>query len=371
MHSVIASPFLDEYLLLQPGSAKGAKLPQALYEELRRQDNPPGVVPAWLVDTARRSWGLDLNDRPMAGTVLVRQPSPYGYCRASYELNLGCNYDCEHCYLGLKKFSGLKWQKRKQLLRSMQRAGVLWLQLTGGEPLIDRLFKETYDYAFRLGTMLSVSSNGSRLHDPRILSLFKARRPYRLTLSVYGASAKRYDAVTKRRGSFKLFEKGLTAAQEAGLPISLNLIVTSTNADETEDMKTFARSRGLPHNVFSDMAPTIYGGVETVLTQSEEHLITREPFKGCHAGHTFFHADPHGLVSICKVGRDHQFSLVKQGTAGLRKLGGIADSLQLRTGGCSGCLFGQNGTCGTCRPLAKLYQESGAPLKNYCRHGGF
>ncbi|WP_416975754.1 radical SAM protein [Streptomyces sp. 4F14] len=369
MYDLIASPFLQDHLICRPGSAKGLKVPARLYEELRQAGQAP--VPEWLREAAWEQWGTDLATRPVEEAVLVRQPSAYGYCRASYELNLGCNYDCEHCYLGLKKFSGLKWPQRMLLLRNMQQAGVLWLQLTGGEPLIDRLFKETYEYAFRLGMMLSISSNGSRLHDPRILDLLRNRRPYRLTLSVYGASPEKYDAVTKRRGSFRLFERGLTAAQGAGLPISLNLIVTESNADETEAMKVFARDRGLPHNVFTNMAPTIYGGVETVLTQSEEHLRTRKPFSGCNAGHTFFHADPHGLVSICKVGRDQQFSLVEHGTTGLRKLGGIADSLQLRTGGCSGCLFGQNGTCGTCRPLAKLYQESGAPLRNYCRHGGF
>ena len=54
------------------------------------------------------------------------------------------------------------------------------------------------------------------------------------------------------------------------------------------------------------MTPTIYGGAESLLAQSVEHLRARKPFTGCNAGHTFFHSDPHGLVSICKVGRDDQ-----------------------------------------------------------------
>jgi hypothetical protein len=32
-------------------------------------------------------------------------------------------------------------------------------------------------------------------------------------------------------------------------------------------------------------------------------------FTDSNAGHTFFHADPQGLASICKVGRDEQISL--------------------------------------------------------------
>jgi MoaA/NifB/PqqE/SkfB family radical SAM enzyme len=48
------------------------------------------------------------------------------------------------------------------LLHTIRDAGVVYLQLTGGEPLIDRLFCETYELAWRLGIMLHVSTNGSR-----------------------------------------------------------------------------------------------------------------------------------------------------------------------------------------------------------------
>ena len=52
----------------------------------------------------------------VGGTVLVRPESDYGFARASYELNLGCDYDCEHCYLGEKLFSGMEWPNRQKLL---------------------------------------------------------------------------------------------------------------------------------------------------------------------------------------------------------------------------------------------------------------
>ncbi|MGH3905296.1 MAG: radical SAM protein [Pseudonocardiaceae bacterium] len=298
--------------------------------------------------------------------VLVREPSPYGYGRASYELNLGCNYDCEHCYLGLKKFDGLSWPNRERLLHIMRDAGVLWLQLTGGEPLIDKLFPEVYGLAYDLGMMLSVSSNGSRLHNPKILDLLTTRRPYRVTISVYGATAESYDGLTRRRGSFKAFSKGLVAACEADLPLSLNLIVARHNAHEVDQMRALAESLGLPYHVFSNMSPTIYGGPESLPAQSVEHLRKRKPFTGCNAGHTFFHVDPHGRASICKVGRDPQIPLMDEGVDGLSRLGGIADSLLLRQGGCSGCTL--SGTCGTCMPLVTLYRKAKAPLSAYCQH---
>jgi hypothetical protein len=60
--------------------------------------------------------------------------------------------------------------------------------------------------------------------------------------------------------------------------------------------------------------------------QSVEHLRKRKSFTGCNAGHAFFHVDPHGLVSICKVGRDPQISLMEEGVEGLSRLAAIADS---------------------------------------------
>jgi len=159
---------------------------------------------------------------------------------------------------------------------------------------------------------------------------------------------------------------GIAAAIEAELPVRLNIVVTDVSAAETMAMAAQAEEWGVPHNVYTNMTPTIYGSGESLLAQSAEHLRTRKAFTGCNAGHTFFHADPHGRVSICKVGRDDQVDLMREGLDGLRRLGGIADKLMLRTGGCSGCQLAD--TCRVCRPLAKQFQEAKAPLPYYCQH---
>jgi MoaA/NifB/PqqE/SkfB family radical SAM enzyme len=366
VHELVASLFMGEYLVLRPGSPNGLKIPHSKYLQLGKIEAAGGVCPAWLVDAAHLAWNLEISGRVVNDAVIVRTQSPYGYGRASYELNLGCNYDCEHCYLGLKTFSRLSWPERERLLRIMREAGVLWLQLTGGEPLIDKLFPEVYELAYQLGMMINISSNGSRLPSRKILELLTTRRPYRLTLSVYGATAESYDGLTRRRGSFAAFTKGLAAARDAGLPINLNLIVARRNAHEVDQMIALAESYALPHHVFSNMAPTIYGGPESMPAQSVEHLRKRKPFTGCNAGHAFFHVDPHGLVSICKVGRDPQISLMEEGVEGLSRLAAIADSLLLRQGGCTGCTL--SGACGTCMPLVTLYRKAKAPLSAYCQH---
>jgi MoaA/NifB/PqqE/SkfB family radical SAM enzyme len=367
MYQLIAAPFLGSYLVLRPGCPRGLKLPEAAFTSLRDLAASNALCPPWLAEAVGEAFGLDICGQPLTGTVLVRDESPHAYGRASYELNLGCNYDCEHCYLGLKTFSGLAWQDRVRLLGIIRDAGVVWLQLTGGEPLLDKLFRDTYALAYELGMLLHVSTNASRLHDPRILELLTTAPPYRITVSVYGASEESYDGLVRRRGAFRLFQRGMAAAMEAGLPLRLTIVLTRTNAHEEAAMTAMAERWGLPYMIYSNLSPTIYGGGEVLPAQSVQHLRARKPFTVCNAGHTFFHVDPHGKASICKVGRDPQIDLLTEGTAGLRRLGDIADSLMLRAGGCSGCQL--SGSCTVCRPLAKLYQEAHAPLDHYCQHG--
>lgn len=66
--------------------------------------------------------------------------------------------------------------------------------------------------------MVEILTNGSRLAAPRNLALLTRLKPNRITLSLYGATAESYDALTRRRGAYRMFVRGLDAAHEAGLP---------------------------------------------------------------------------------------------------------------------------------------------------------
>ena len=91
MYEVIAGPFLGDYLLVRPGHPAGLKIPLRNYLELERRAGAADQCPDWLIDPVRNAWGVDLTGRALNDTVLVRARTPYGFGRASYELNLGCN----------------------------------------------------------------------------------------------------------------------------------------------------------------------------------------------------------------------------------------------------------------------------------------
>ncbi|MGQ4724047.1 radical SAM protein [Streptomyces tunisiensis] len=370
MHQLIASPFLGQYLLLRPGHAKGVALPESRFEELRTAVTEDRSAPAWLAEATTAAWQMPMPTGPLWETLLVRERSTYGYAKASWEINLGCDHDCGFCYLGEKRFEGLDWNDKTRLLTMLRDAGVLWLQITGGEALIDPQFAAAYEYATGLGMMIQVSTNGSQLHKARMQELFARLRPYRLTVSLYGATGETYDAVTRNRGAFDRFTRGLDSSRTAGLPVRINIIVAEENAHEVDDMVSLVEDRwGFPYQVFTNMSPTIGGEAKPLASQAQKYVRARRVFTGCNAGHTFFHVDPHGIASVCKIGRDPSVNLMTEGLTALPRLGGIAESLQLRTGGCSGC--SKVGTCRTCRPLAKLHQEAGDNRSLYCQHGGY
>src|SRR5450755_3841177 len=120
MHDLLAAPFLGQYLLLQPGSTDGVQLPRGRFDQLVQAAAAAGSYPPWLPGLARQRWRVELPESDaMDGRVLVREESPFGYGRASWEINLGCNYACSHCYLGLKQFSGLPRADKARLLHMM------------------------------------------------------------------------------------------------------------------------------------------------------------------------------------------------------------------------------------------------------------
>ncbi len=285
-HRLIIAPFLNRILVLAPGSRRSATISEYGYRSLASL--PSGAqAPDWFAELASRHFSVDLADAPLTSAVLIRRPADLGFVRASYELNLGCNYDCAHCYLGDKKFGGLELADRFRLLDILRDAGVIFIQLTGGELLIDPWFVETYARAFELGMMISVSSNGYRLGSSRTLNLLKRYPAYSIALSVYGATAQSYDSLTGRRGAFRRFIAGIEAGVSAGLPIKLNIIVTKSNEHEVVAMEDLARLFGLPFHTFGNMSPTVQGGAAPLLVQSAACAREREPFAECNAGRTF------------------------------------------------------------------------------------
>jgi MoaA/NifB/PqqE/SkfB family radical SAM enzyme len=72
---------------------------------------------------------------------------------------------------------------------------------------------------------------------------------------LYGATEASYDGMTRRRGSFRRFMRGLPAAHEAGLAMRINIVVSNRNAHEIPQMKAIADRFGIESFEVRDDVP--------------------------------------------------------------------------------------------------------------------
>ena len=102
-----------------------------------------------------------------------------------------CNMNCDMCFVRLSP-EEMKQQGRlrtleewKQVVREIAQEGVLFLQLTGGEPLLYPDFKELYSFIRSQGIIVTINTNGT-LIDEDWADFFAQFPPRRINITLYG-----------------------------------------------------------------------------------------------------------------------------------------------------------------------------------------
>lgn len=132
-----------------------------------------------------------------------------------------CNMNCDMCYVRLSR-SEMERQGRLRtveewvrLAEQMQKAGTVFLLLTGGEPLLFPDFKTLYRRLRNLGMILTINTNGTLL-DEAWADFFATYPPRRINITLYGADAASYDRLCHFPQDFsRIFALG----QELGVPV--------------------------------------------------------------------------------------------------------------------------------------------------------
>ena len=139
-----------------------------------------------------------------------------------FELTPRCNLRCKFCYVALDPYQGpyLDTEQACRILDIVERAGVLWLTLTGGEVFSRRDFATIYEYALAKGLLVTIYTNATMVTES-IAQLLADRPPFSVEVSIYGADAGHYEATTGIPGSFARFERGIARLQAAGVPLLL------------------------------------------------------------------------------------------------------------------------------------------------------
>ena len=110
----------------------------------------------------------------------------------TFELTPLCNFACRMCYVR-KTPEQVKAHDRPMLTyddwlriaREGREQGMLFLLLTGGEPLLWPRFWELYEKLVDMGMLVAINTNGSLIDDEAI-ERFKRRPPRRVNITLYG-----------------------------------------------------------------------------------------------------------------------------------------------------------------------------------------
>lgn len=164
------------------------------------------------------------------------------------ELTTRCNNNCKHCFTNkpIDDTDTLKHELDTQEIAGLLdwgcKKGALLCFFTGGEPLIRRDFKEIYLYAKTKGFLIGLMTNTTCVTED-VAVLFKKYPPRDIEVTVYGATRETYEAVTRTKGSFEAFMRGVSLFQYYGIPVRYKAMIIKTNLAEFDRIVEFCEKR--------------------------------------------------------------------------------------------------------------------------------
>ena len=247
----------------------------------------------------------------------------------TFELTERCNLTCRMCYvrqasgnaaLREKELSAAAWL---ELARQAMDNGMVFLLLTGGEVFLRPDFFEIYTPLARLGLVLTLFTNGTLITDTVAQRLAEAP-PSRTEITLCGATAATYEAITGVRGSYARCCAGIEALLKHRVPMGLKSTLTRRNVGELEAMRQMAHNWGLPFmaaylltkrrdGAFSEvpecrLSATECGAIERTNVASTTERTETAPRKSslgndhnfyCLAGKAVFVVNTRGEMNTC------------------------------------------------------------------------
>ncbi len=256
---------------------------------------------------------------------------------AHLEITTACNHRCLHCY----KLDSNLLNRPTDLVSDDVVYGnavklidnhILQIVITGGEPLLKKkLLKRVIRLANESGVTVSVNTNLT-LADQDIIR-FLSESNARILTSCPSGIERSFEKLTLTK-NFKIFENNLTRCIEAGIKISVNMVVTKDNLSEIistaqrmkelgcmsfcttpvalnmdyprmdlllckedvhkmiEDILWIEKNLGIKVDILDGLPKCVFPA--EILKQ--KHLFL---FRRCQAGRTFIAVSPDGSVRPC------------------------------------------------------------------------
>ncbi len=164
----------------------------------------------------------------------------------TFELTPVCNMNCRMCYIRMSE----EQMKQKGQLRTMEQwlslakqakeMGMLFLLITGGEPLIYPQFRELFTALKKLGLFVSINTNATMI-DEELVEFFKNNPPYRINITLYGGSDETYKRLCRYENGYNKVINAIRMLKQANLSVKINGSITSENVTDAEEIMGMAK----------------------------------------------------------------------------------------------------------------------------------
>lgn len=172
-------------------------------------------------------------------TVLHYPPS------IDWELTSECNHNCIHCYNYWRKsvhqcLAAAGADRFALIARRIIAAKPVSLQITGGEPLmVWKQAKPAIEELLEAGICVSINTNAVLVN--REIAEFLGEHHIDAFVSLPCSDPAVFDEIVNRKGAFKRACEGIHLLLDAGVRVSLNMVVTRRNLSFVYDTAKFAK----------------------------------------------------------------------------------------------------------------------------------
>ena len=171
-----------------------------------------------------------------------------------------CNMNCDMCFIRLtreemeRKGRLRTAQEWIDMARQMREAGVLFLSLTGGEPLIFPDFRRLYLALLQMGMIVTLNTNGTLL-DEEWAAFFGAHKPRRINITLYGSDERAYTELCHFPGGFERARRAVRLLRAQGVDVKINGTIVRNNVEEIGRLIDIARKLDAAWSIETYMFP--------------------------------------------------------------------------------------------------------------------
>lgn len=205
---------------------------------------------------------------------------------AKIALTPKCNLSCRHCYVGPQQGRILEAEEFNEIISQLARTGVLFLTLTGGEPMMHPGFWDILAFARKSKFYIRIFTNGT-LVDDKVAERLAGYGVNEIHVSLHGHKPELHELITGVSGSFSKTVNAIQLLKRHRLEVWVKSSVMSLNRDCPEQIESLARRLGVKCNISYLLSPRTDGSEEPWHSDPQKsslHFHPNEPH-GKGTGH--------------------------------------------------------------------------------------